>query len=518
VKRPRHARIELHRASDLHRGMTVRGIPFLLADDIAVHAQTAIDQPAQSRSETPVRSSKVTADDGSDISMSHRIANLRSQGGRDLALNHYVCHDALSGLPDRHAVHRLLALLMAELGGDGYAVFSLGLNGFNTVNDGLGHEIGDRLLLAIATRLQDVLGDAALVARHRGDEFIVVAAADRRRAVTLAKCLVRVFDAPFFLNGQTVFSSTSIGVVLNESGYDSPKDMLRDASIAMGRAKRLGRSRFVVFDKAMHEAARLRFMLGNDLRHALERREFRAHYQPIVDLASGRIVGCEALARWQHCDRGLLLPGEFLAVAEETGVICALDWWMLDETCRRLHEWQLRFGLRDGFVAHVNVDERQIKDAQFVPGVDATICANRIEPRSVALEVTETIFRSDRDELQETLIGLKRVGTSLVVDDFGTGYSSLESLVASPFDTLKLDRSFVQDLENNPRHRSIVRSISGLARDLELGLIAEGVESPAQAKLLIDVGCTMAQGFLYSRAVSQEGMEALLQEQQSRSD
>lgn len=428
-----------------------------------------------------------------------------------------VNFDVLTGLPNRHAVQQLLAFLMDDLnsgtGSQQYVVLSLNIDAFNVINDSLGHEAGDVLLLAIATRLQDVLGGGALVARHGGGEFIIVSAGthDLHDAATLAKGILHAFDAPFSVNGQSVFSSASIGVVFDQGRYTSPIDVLRDAGIAMYRAKRLGKSSFVVFDKAMHEAAQERFTLGNDLRRALERHEFRTHFQPIVDLASRRIIGCEALVRWQHPERGLLLPSEFLDVAEEIGIISRLDWWMLEETCKCLHEWRKRFGSSGGLVANINLDERQLKAPGFVQQLDEVVRANEIDPQNIALEVTETIFRSGRGELQETLANLKCVGVKLVVDDFGTGYSSLDSFAASPFDALKIDRSFVQDLESNARHRAIVRTISGFANDLGLGLTAEGVESFGQANLLLDLGCTTAQGFLYSHPLNQEKMGALLE-------
>jgi diguanylate cyclase (GGDEF)-like protein len=432
-------------------------------------------------------------------------------------IKHTANHDALTGLPNRHAVEELLALqtedLTSRCGDESYVVLSLNLDAFNVVNDSLGHEAGDRLLLAISKRLQDTLGVEALVARHGGDEFIVVSAAngDLDYALTLVKRVLDAFDAPFSVNGESVFSSTSIGVVLAQADHGSPRDVLRDASIAMYRAKQLGKSTYVVFDKSMHEAAQARFTLGNDLRRAMERHEFLVHYQPMVDLTTGGVVGCEALVRWQHPERGLLLPSEFLDVAAEIGAIAKLDWWVLEEACKRLCEWRKWFGSNERFVVNVNLDERQLTAPHFVSELSAMIHMYEIEPQSLALEVTETIFRSGRGELQQILADLKRVGVKLVVDDFGTGYSSLESFAASPFDALKIDRSFVQDLESNVRHRAIVRTISGLARDLGLGLTAEGVESSEQARHLIELGCMTAQGFLYSRPLSQERMGALLE-------
>lgn len=266
----------------------------------------------------------------------------------------------------------------------------------------------------------------------------------------------------------------------------------------------------MIFDEAMHAAVRARLKIETELRFGLERGEFKVFYQPIVDLRSGVISGCEALVRWQHPERGLLLPAEFLDVAEETGLIVALDWWVLEQTCRSLLRWQRRYPAHAKLRANVNMDERQFADRNLIETLGGVLKRTAIDPSSLALEITETIFRGGRDEAEATLNGLKRLGVSLVVDDFGTGYSSLDSFATSPFDALKVDRSFVRDMVSNFRHRAIVRTITGFAEDLGLRLIAEGVETFAQAELLRGLGCVGAQGFLYAPALPLEAMEQAL--------
>jgi EAL domain-containing protein (putative c-di-GMP-specific phosphodiesterase class I) len=235
------------------------------------------------------------------------------------------------------------------------------------------------------------------------------------------------------------------------------------------------------------------------------------HYQPIVALASGHVVGCEALVRWAHPERGLLEPAQFLQVAEETGVITAMDWTVLETTCVSLARWRALDPLRRHLGVSVNVDERQVADPRFVQRLSAVLAQAGLEPGALSLEVTETVFRTGRDQLNAALATLKDIGVGLVVDDFGTGYSSLESFAASPFDALKIDRSFVTDMVTNPRHRAIVRTIANLARDLGLKLTAEGVETEEQAALLTEFGCGTAQGYLYSRPLTAEAIEGLMQ-------
>ena len=262
---------------------------------------------------------------------------------------------------------------------------------------------------------------------------------------------------------------------------------------------------------AYYRAARARFELENDFRPAFERNEFRVHYQPIVDLASGRLTACEALVRWEHPERGLLLPAEFLPVAEESGLIAALDWWVMEEACRQVAGWHRRYPEFAHLRLNVNVDERQLAGRNLVASVQAVLAATGIDPGRLMLEVTETVFRSGRDPAQRTLDGLKELGVGLVVDDFGTGYSSLDSFASSPFDALKIDRNFVRDVETNLRHRAIVRTITGFAEDLGLALTAEGIETEGQRRLLLDLHCREGQGHLFSMAIPAEGFERLLQ-------
>jgi len=432
-------------------------------------------------------------------------------------LEHNATHDLLTGLSNRVYFERQLAQTIAHARATedyNYAVLFLDLDGFKLVNDSLGHASGDDLLVQIAQNLRSILGPHCLVARYGGDEFTLMpyAACPRARAEQLAQRVLGLLGASFEVHGHRVFSGASLGVVLGRSDYETPDQVLRDADTAMYRAKARGKSAYVIFDDAMHAAARARLKLETDLRFALERGEFRVFYQPIVDMRSGTILSCEALVRWQHPERGLLMPDQFLSVAEEAGTLVALDWWVLEQTCKNLLRWQRRYPAHARLRASVNVDDRQFGDPNLIENVRAIVRRTGISPDHLALEITETVFRRGRVEAESTLHGLKQVGVSLVVDDFGTGYSSLDSFATSPFDTLKIDRGFVRDMVTNPRHGAIVHTIAGFAELLHLELIAEGVENRAQADMLFDVGCERGQGLLFAGAVPQEDFEHMLEQ------
>jgi diguanylate cyclase (GGDEF)-like protein/PAS domain S-box-containing protein len=439
-------------------------------------------------------------------------AQLRVQ--RELEYN--ASHDQLTGLPNRVFFERQLeqAIAHARASGDyHYAVLFLDLDGFKLVNDSLGHACGDDLLTQIAECLRANLGSQCLVARYGGDEFTLLphGACPRGRAEQMAQRVLALLAGSFEVRGHRVFSGASLGVVLGRAEYQSPDQLLRDADTAMYRAKAGGKSAYVIFDDAMHAAARARLKLETDLRFALERGEFRIFHQPIVDLRNGRVQGFEALIRWQHPQRGLLLPADFLDVANETGTLVALDWWTLEQVCQNLIHWQRRLPAHARLRASVNVDDRQFADPNLAEHLRGVLRRTGADPSTLALEITETVFRRGRDEAAQTLHGLKQLGVSLVVDDFGTGYSSLDSFAASPFDALKIDRSFIRDMATNFRHRAIVRTIAAFAEDMHLDLIAEGVETAEQAALLRDLGCTAAQGFLYAPALPQGEFETLLE-------
>ena len=450
--------------------------------------------------------------------MTGTVLDITRQREAEERLRFHATHDPLTGLPNRMLFNQRLAEAMLQSGHTQdrrrrrYAVLFLDLDGFKWVNDSLGHGAGDRLLVEIARRLEDCLLEHVLIARYGGDEFTLLPDGDcgHDRAVDIARSVLRLFEQPFEISGQQVFSAASLGIVIGSTGYESPDQVLRDADTAMYRAKAAGKSGFVIFDEAMHQEALSRLQLETDFRLAVERSEFRLHYQPIMELATGRLVGAEALVRWRHPLRGLLPPSDFLAVAEETGLIVDMDAWCLREACRQLADWRARFPDHAGLTMNVNVDERQMLSPEIVEEVFSLLQFHRLPSASVRLEVTETAFRAGRGQAEQRLLSLKALGVGLVVDDFGTGYSSLESFAASPFDALKIDQVFIRDIESNPRHRAIVRTITAFADELGLALTAEGIETEGQQALLKALGCRYGQGYLFSQPLAPDDFEQIL--------
>lgn len=414
-------------------------------------------------------------------------------------LTHQAFHDALTGLPNRalfldrvqHARGRV------RRRHEGVAVLFLDLDNFKFVNDSLGHTVGDQLLVAVAERLRGCLGGGDSAARLGGDEFAILLEdlADWAVATDTAERIVEAFRAPFHLSGREIFISPSVGVATGASLDTTAEDLLRDADAAMYRAKRNGKARFEVFDPSLTVHALKRFELENDLRGAVERGEFRLHYQPIIDLANGEIIAFEALVRWQHPQHGLMPPLDFIPIAEDTGLIVPIGRWVLDEACRQVSVWNReRQGLQP-LELGVNLSRRQFHDPGLSAHVEAAIHASGLAPSLLNLEITESVMIEDECVATETLTGLKALGVQLVIDDFGTGYSSLGMLRSFPVDVLKIDRGFVKRLETNADDRVIISGIIGLAHALHLVVVAEGTETPEQLEQLKALGCDFAQGF-----------------------
>ncbi|MGY6519724.1 MAG: sensor domain-containing protein [Lysobacteraceae bacterium] len=445
--------------------------------------------------------------------MTGTVRDITEHREAELRLRYHATHDPLTGLPNRPVFHQRLAGVIAQAAASGdyrYAVLFLDLDGFKWINDSLGHGAGDRLLVAIAGQLSQLLGGEALLARYGGDEFTILPTApcDAERAQDLCRRILELFEQPFDIGSQQVFSGASVGIVMGRPEYAEPEHILRDADTAMYGTKARGKAGFTFFDDDMHRQARTRFELETDFRRALDRGEFEVHYQPIVDLNDLSLVACEALVRWRHPRRGLLVPDVFLQVAEETGLITELDHWVLEQACRQVAGLRARSDGPASLMANVNVDERQLAGHDFVERVAATLAAAGLPASALRLEVTETVFRAGRGHAEEQLQALKALGVGLVVDDFGTGWSSLESFASSPFDALKIDRGFVRDMESNPRHRAIVRTITRFAADLGLSLTAEGVETTGQRELLLAGGCRHAQGYLFAEPMTAEAVQA----------
>jgi diguanylate cyclase (GGDEF)-like protein/PAS domain S-box-containing protein len=431
-------------------------------------------------------------------------------------LLHHALHDPLTGLPNRHLfMERLGRALMRFQRREGglFAVLFLDLDRFKVVNDSLGHHVGDELLQVIAERLRASVRLNDTVARFGGDEFAVLLEelVDADEATQIAGRLGQTLSAPVNLGGYEVFTSASIGIALCSSGLDRPEYLLRNADVAMYRAKGSGASRYEVFDRAMHAQAMTRLQLETDLRRALVREEFRLRYQPIVSLKTGRITGVEALVRWQHPDRGLTSPGEFIPVAEETGLIIPLGAWVLGEACRQLAVWRREF--RHARIAlSVNLSAKQFGQADLVERIRDVLRESALDPRHLKLEITESAIIDNPGSAGAMLAQLKELGIQVQMDDFGTGYSSLSSLHSLPLDGLKIDRSFVSRMPENSATRQMVRTIALLARGLDLAVVAEGVETAEQLDDVRAMGCDYAQGYLIAPPLDPDGMRALLAE------
>jgi PAS domain S-box-containing protein len=447
-------------------------------------------------------------------------------------LAHQSFHDGLTDLPNRALfLDRLQrAITLSRRRSDfRFAVLFIDIDEFKVFNDSLGHAAGDGLLIQIAQRLSASLRGVDTVSRPRmgkladpfigestlarpgGDEFTVLIEElhDPSDAIRVAERIQRRLATPFDFNGQEIVLSVSIGIVFNHKNSADAADVLRDAEIAMYRAKSTGKARCEVFDQAMHAGAIKRLQLETDLRKAIELEQFRVYYQPIVCLRDGRIVGFETLSRWQRPE-GLVMPGEFIAVADETGIILPLNRQLLYEACSQLRSWQAAFPCDPPLTINVNITPRQFAEPDLASQIGRTLQETGLDPRSVNLEITETIAMGDADRSAVVLSELKALGVRLDIDDFGTGYSSLSRLQHFPVDTLKIDRSFISRMDTDVETREIVRVIVMLAHGLRLKVVAEGVETVAQANMLKELGCEMAQGYLYSKPVPAETIEQLL--------
>ncbi|PZD74461.1 Cyclic di-GMP phosphodiesterase Gmr [Acaryochloris thomasi RCC1774] len=396
------------------------------------------------------------------------------------------------------------------------AVLFLDLDRFKVINDSLGHMLGDRLLIEVAQRLSSCLRQDDTVARLGGDEFVLLinSIPDIQAAISAVRRIQSSLKAGFNLGGQEIFTTASIGIALGHPHYESAEDLLRDADAAMYQAKQQGKDGYVVFKSAMHSQAVALLQLENDLRRALDRQEFRLHYQPIVQLQTQKIIGFEALTRWQHPERGLVPPSDFIPLAEDTGMIVPLGQWLLQEACSQMLHWQQQFPHETPLSICVNISSRQFAQNDFVADIRQTLTDFPIARSSLKLEITEGVIMEQEETVAEKLKQLKAMGVRLSIDDFGTGYSSLSYLQTFPVDTLKVDRSFVMKM-GHPDSREIVKTIVMLAHNLKLDVVAEGIETQAQGKLLKEMNCEYGQGYYYSRPVEHHAATNLLAKSQS---
>jgi diguanylate cyclase (GGDEF)-like protein/PAS domain S-box-containing protein len=428
-------------------------------------------------------------------------------------LERLALYDALTGLPNRALFADRLAHVLARRGREtATAVYFLDLDRFKRINDSLGHGAGDEVLREVARRLDGVLRPEDTVARFGGDEFTVLceSVGGVLEAVSIADRLQRPLREPLNAGGAELRLSASIGVAIVEPGeIGDAQHLIEDADAAMYRAKERGGARAELFDSAMRDNAVKALQIEQELQQALERGDLRLYLQPGVDLRTGQVIGAEALVRWQHPQRGLIVPDRFLSVAEETGLIVPLGAWVIGEACRQLAEWQSRPETA-GLHLSLNLSARELTHPDVVGNVLGCVRESGVDPSYLTIEVTESTAMADGDSGFRALRELSGEGIRVAIDDFGTGYSSLEQLRRMPVDIVKVDRSFVSGMADDPTDRALVAAVVGMGRALNLAVVAEGIESPEDAEALRELGCNIGQGFLFAKPLPAEAMDELL--------
>jgi diguanylate cyclase (GGDEF)-like protein len=442
------------------------------------------------------------------------VASLVERRRAETRLRHDALHDGLTGLPNRLLLLDRLEQVMARAKRQDdyhFALLFIDLDRFKVINDSLGHVVGDRLLVAIASKLQDCVRTDDTVARLGGDEFIILLdnIKTEQVAIKIAQRINQELKTPVDIEGQKVFTTASIGIAFNSSFDRSPVELLRNADLAMYEAKAQGKSCHAIFQPMMHHRAHTLLELETNLRGALERREFLLHYQPIVSLANGDLVGFEALVRWLHPQKGLIPPSAFIPVAEETGLIVPIGRWILFESCHQLAIWQRYHPQAASWKMNVNLSGRQLKQGDLIDQIDFILDKTGIEGKNLKLEITESTLMKNTEFINYIFNQLIEREIQISIDDFGTGYSSLSYLHYLPVNTLKIDRSFINRMTLDEENLKIVEAIITLAHHLQIDVTAEGVETKEQLDKLRLLGCEFGQGYLFSRPLEAQAVGTL---------
>ena len=445
---------------------------------------------------------------GDDIRFSALVHDITLRKQLEMQLQHQAFHDSLTGLANRALFRDRVAHALARQARSHGAVSVLfsDLDDFKTVNDSLGHDAGDQLLVAVAERLRAVMRPEDTTARFGGDEFaILLEETDEAGTRRAAERILEALRSPFEFHGRQVVMRASIGAAFTADSTTEPDDLLRQADLAMYTAKTSGKGRFAFYEPRMHEAAVTRMELKGDLEQAIANQDFELHYQPIVDLRSGHVTGVEALLRWRHAVRGLVLPTEFIPIAEETGLIVPLGRWVIGEACRQLAAWDTAGRLSGPHLERVsmwiNLSARQLQEPELVQTTADALKASGVSPERLTLEITESGLMADLDQSTATLHQLRALGVRLAIDDFGTGYSSLSYLERLPVEVLKIDRSFTAAIGHGRDVPVLVRSIVKLGQTLHMEVLAEGIETAEQLNKLRAIDCRLGQGFYFSAAL-----------------
>lgn len=465
--------------------------------------------------DTLVKVVMVRDSNGKPLHFNNQIIDITERKQMERQLLHDALHDALTGLPNRALfMDRLEQELKRTKTQSNYlfAVLFLDLDRFKVVNDSMGHLVGDKLLVEIARRLENCVRPTDTVARLGGDEFTILLEniSNIEFATKVAEKIYHSLTVPFSLENYELFTTASIGIAFSSQGYDKPEDILRDADLTMYSAKERGKARYEVFDRSMHARAIERLHLETDLRRGIEREEFTVYYQSIVSLTTGKISGFEALARWNHPKRGFVAPDEFIPIAEETGLIVPLGNWLLEEACQQLRKWQIKYPEHPAFKISVNLSGKQLREPDLIKQIERILAKTQLPPHTLKLEITESILMDNLEAATETLLALRERKIQLSIDDFGTGYSSLSYLHRFPVDTLKIDRSFVSEIQLGKENSAIVKAIVTLAHMLNMDVIAEGIETNAQLDQLKLLQCEHGQGYFFSKPLSREEAEELI--------
>jgi len=442
-------------------------------------------------------------------------ADVTARKRAEQQLTYDAMHDGLTGLPNRALFLDRLgqAIALSRRRPDfKFGALCLNIDRFKRINDSLGHGAGDVMLTTVARRLEGWIGQADTLARLGGDEFGILMEdiAGEQDAIAMAERLLGCFAAPVTLDEQEIFSSASIGIAMSDPSYERPDDLLRDADLAMYRSKSERPGQIEVFDKPMHDRAVTLLLLETDLRRAIEREEIVPYYQPIVDLRSGRIAGFEALARWQHRERGLVSPADFIPLAEETGLVVPIGERVLNEACRQMTAWAQGHPNGDGLVMNVNVSAKQFAEPGLVDKIEQILRRSGLNQRQLKLEITESVIMDNPERAGNILKQLREREIRLSLDDFGTGYSSLSYLHRFPLDTLKIDRLFVGSIGTDGQDSTLVGAINELAHSLGMDVVAEGIETVLQLQHLRALGCEYGQGYLFSTPLPATEIEVLL--------
>lgn len=442
------------------------------------------------------------------------ITDISDRKYAEKQLLYNALHDALTDLPNRNLLLQRLELAIdraQRMKNYHFAVLFLDMDRFKIINDSLGHLAGDQLLTIIAQKLKSKIRAIDLAARLGGDEFVILLENlnEIEEVIGIAERILTEFKTPLILNGYEVFITTSIGIVFGKENYHQASDLLRDADIAMYQAKAQGKSCYKIFDAQMHTQALIRLNLEHDLRKALERQEFIVYYQPIFDIHTNHLIGFESLVRWQHPIRGFVSPGEFIPIAEETGLIVALDNWILYTACQQLANWQAQFSSSFPLKVSVNLSVQDLRKSTLVKDVERILNETGLDGHCLSLEITESMLIENINETLTVLKQLKQLGIQISIDDFGTGYSSLNYLHRLPADTLKIDRSFINQMQEGSRNYQVVKTIITLSNLLGLAVVAEGIETQQQLQWLQRLGCEFGQGYLFARPLVADEIEAL---------